>query len=81
MTKPINQIKIMLIHKDGKSIWKIYKHLDTDVNEKNEKYYRALFLENTNNGMTNEPFRIKFDDYEDFLKCQLKNGYKIMNRK
>ena len=83
-----NIIKVIFIHNKFPCLWKVWEHINgIDIEEDGTKYYRALFLyhscndEYCNNPHCNsEPYRIKFADYKDFVRCQFKNGYKIKNK-
>ena len=80
-----NIIKVMFIHPEYSCLWKVWEHIDgIDIEENGIKYYRALFLyhscsdaECDNQHCNSEPYRIKFEDYKNFIKCQFNDGYKI----
>lgn len=79
-----NIIKVIFIHNEYPCLWKVWEHIDGIDIEDGTKYYRALFLHHScNDSECNNPhcssevYRIKFEDYKNFIKVQFTNGYKI----
>jgi hypothetical protein len=82
-----NKLKVMFIHPEYPCLWKVWEHIDgIDVDEEGNKYYRALFLYHTSNccgcsdpHCNSETYRIKLEDYKDFIHSQFEDGYKIQS--
>jgi hypothetical protein len=80
-------LKVVLIHPEYPCLWKVWEHIDgIDIDEDGTKYYRALFLYHScHEGYCDDPhcnsetYRIKFDDYNNFIRTQFKDGYKFKN--
>lgn len=80
-----NKLKVIFIHPEYPCLWKVWEHIDgIDIDEDGNKYYRALFLfhscdcEECNDKHCNsDTYRIKFQDYNNFIHCQFNDGYKI----
>jgi hypothetical protein len=82
-----NILKVVFIHPEYPCLWKVWEHIDgIDIDEDGTKYYRALLLYHScDEGYCNNPhcnsetYRIKLDDYKNFIKSQFEYGYKLKN--
>jgi len=80
-----NMLKVLFIHPVYPCLWKVWEHIDgIDVDEDGSKYYRALFLCHSCNckecndpHCNSETYRIKFEDYNNFIRSQFEDGYKL----
>ncbi len=80
-----NKIKVMFIHPEYPCLWKVWEHIDgIDIDEYGNKYYRALLLYHSSNcngcndsHCNSETYRIKLEDYKNFINSQFEYGYKI----
>ena len=67
-----NKLRAIFIHLEYPCLWKVWENINgIDIEEDGTKYYRALFLYHSCNNphCNSEPYRIKIEDYKDFVKC------------
>ena len=80
-----NVLKVMFIHPEYPCLWKVWEHIEgIDIEEDGTKYYRSLFLYHScndtkcnNSHCNSEVYRIKFDDYKNFIRTNFNDGYKL----
>jgi protein associated with RNAse G/E len=69
--------KIMLIDSTKQCIIKIWHHETTDIDSDGTKYHRCLILKHC----CDEPFRLKVEDFDIFIKKHINSKFKIIDEK
>ena len=70
------QAKLMMISECETCIIKLWDNESYDVDEDGTKYHRALLLRKCG---CSEPMRVKCENYDDFVKTQLEEDFKILH--
>ena len=68
--------KIQLLSKDNRTIFIVYEHDEYDIDIDGNNYFFVLKMTSY---LSDVSFKIKSNDYEDFVKKHIDEGYSIFS--
>ncbi len=70
-------VQVMLVHSTKTVIMKIYNYNPTDVDGDGTRFFRGIVLRKETHHI--QEFKLKCDDYNDFIRVQLTNQFRILS--